>query len=97
MAKPGSTYKDGAFSGPGAVHQGSRVGSLRRINQIPRVQGERRAMPLLTSTTAGQGSAKSAEKGYGETWVTTGLNHGRTWSTKPQCRPNPEQGQDSRA
>ena len=33
-------------------------------------------MPLLTSTTAGQGSNKSVEKGYGETWVTTGVNQG---------------------
>ena len=32
-------------------------------------------MPLLTSTTAGQGSDKSVEKGYGETWVTTGVKH----------------------
>jgi len=76
MAKPGSTYKGGAFSGPSAVHQGSRARSLRRIDQIPRVGGERRAMPLLTSTTVGQGSDKSAEKGCGETWVVTGANHG---------------------
>ena len=33
-------------------------------------------MPLLTSTTTGQGSDKSAEKGYEETWVTTGVKHG---------------------
>ena len=32
-------------------------------------------MPLLTSTIAGQGSDKGAEKGYKETWVTTGVNH----------------------
>ena len=83
MAKPGSTYKGGAFSGPSVVHQGSRAGSLWRIDQILRVGGERRAMPLLTSTTAGQGSDKSAEKGYGEMWVTTGANHGRTRNTKP--------------
>ena len=65
MAKPGSTYKGGVFSGLGTVHQGSHAGPLRRIDQIPRVRGERRAMPLLTSTTAGQGSDKSAEKGMG--------------------------------
>ena len=28
MAKPVSTYKGGAFNGPGAVHQGSRARSL---------------------------------------------------------------------
>ena len=56
--------------------------------KIPRVWGERCLRPLLTSTTAGQGSDKSIEKGYGETWVTTGMNHGRMRSTKPQCRPN---------
>ena len=74
MAKPGSTYKGRAFSGPDAIHQGSCTGSLR-LNRpkIPRVRGERRALPLLTSTTAGQGSDKSAENGYGETWVTTGV------------------------
>ena len=83
MAKPGSTYKGGAFSGPSVVHQGSRVGSLRRIDQILRVEGERRAMPLLTSTTAGQGSDKSAERGYRETWVTTSANHEQTRNTKP--------------
>ena len=65
MSKPGSTYKGGAFSGPGAVHQGSRVRSLRRIDQIPWVRVERRAMPLLTSTTVGQRSDKSAERGMG--------------------------------
>ena len=97
MAKSGSTYKGGAFRGPGAVHQGSRARSLRRIDQIPRVGGERRVMPLLTSTTAGQGSDKSAEKGYGETWVTTGVNHGLTRNTKPQFRPNSRTGRVSRA
>ena len=76
MAKPGSTYKGGAFSGPGAVHQGSHAKSLWWIDQIPRVRGERRAMPLLTSTTAGQGFDKSAEKGYEETWVITYVTHG---------------------
>ena len=58
------------------------------IDQILRVRGERRAMPLLSSTTAGQGSDKSAEKGYEEMWATTGMNHERTRRTKPQCRPN---------
>ena len=76
MANLGFTYKGGAFSGLGMVHQGSRVGSLRRIDQISRVQGERCPRPLLTSTTIGQGSDKSAEKRYEETWVTTGVNHG---------------------
>ena len=33
-------------------------------------------MLLLISTTAGLGSDKSVEKGYGETWVTTDTNHG---------------------
>ena len=65
MAKSGYAYKGGALSGPGAVHQGSRAKSLWWIDQIPRVRGERRAMPLLTSTTAGQGSDKSAERGMG--------------------------------
>ena len=60
--------------------------------EFSRVRGERRAMPLLTSMTAGQGSNKSAEKGYGETWVTMGVNHGRTRSTKPLCRPNSRTG-----
>jgi len=73
MAKLDPTYKGGALSGPSAVHQGSRARSLRRIDQIPRVRGKRRSRPLLTSTTVGQGSDKSAEKGYGETWVTTGV------------------------
>ena len=45
-------------------------------------------MPLLSNTTAGQGSDKSAKKRYEETWVTTDVTHGRTQSTKPQCRPN---------
>ena len=58
------------------------------IDQIPRLRGERRAVPLLSSTTAGQGSDKSVEKGYEEMWVTIGVNHGRTRRTKPQCRPN---------
>ena len=30
-------------------------------------------------------------------WVTTGVNHGRKWSTKPQCRNNSEQERVSRA
>ena len=63
-----------------------------RIDQILRVRGERRVMPLLTGTTARQVSDKSVEKGYGETWVTTDANHGRTRNTKPQCRPNYETG-----
>ena len=66
MAKPGSTYKGGVFSGLGTVHQGSHAGPLRRIDQIPRVRGERRAMPLLTSMTVGQGSDKSAERVWGD-------------------------------
>ena len=76
MAKSGSAYKGEAASGPRAVHQVSCAGSLRRIDQIPHVRGERRAMPLLTGMTAGQGSNKSTEKGYGETWVTTDVKHG---------------------
>ena len=54
-----------------------------RIDQILRIRGERRVMPLLTGTTARQVSDKSEEKGYGETWVTIGVYHGRTQSTKP--------------
>ena len=30
----------------------------------------------MISTIVGQGSDKSAEKGYRETWVATGANHG---------------------
>ena len=88
IAKSGSTYKGGAVSGPGMVHQGSCARSLRWIDQIPHVRGERCLRSLLTSTTVGQGSDKSIEKRYGETWVTIGVNHKRTQNTKPQCRPN---------
>ena len=59
-----------------------------RIDQISPVRGERRVVPLLSSTTVGQGSNKSAEKGYKETWVTIDVVHGRARSTRPQCRPN---------
>ena len=52
-------------------------------NEFSRVRGERRAMPLLTSMTAGQGSDKSVEKRYGKTWVTADVNHGRMRSMKP--------------
>ena len=87
-AKSGSTYKGGALSGLGAVHQGSCARSLWRIDQIPRVRDKRRPRPLLTSTTVGQGSDKSVEKGYGATLDMTGVNHRRTRSMKPQCRPH---------
>ena len=97
LAKLGSTYKGGAFSGPSAVHPGSLAISLRWIDQIPRVRGERRAMPLLTSTTVGQGSDKSAEKGYGETWVMTGMNHGKRGARSHSADLTPEQERSSRA
>ena len=97
MAKPGSSYKGGAFSGPGVVHQGSRARSLRRIDQNPHVQGERRPRPLLTSMTAGQRSDKSAEKGYGETWVTTGVKHGERGARSHSADLALEQEQVSRA
>ena len=59
-----------------------------RIDQILLVRGERRVVPLLSSTTVGQGSDKSAEKGYKEAWVTIDVAHGRARSTTAQCRPN---------
>ena len=65
-AKPGPAYKGRAVSGPGAVHQGSCMGSLRTNRPNPLcVRGERCPRPLLTSTTAGQGFDKSAEKSTG--------------------------------
>ena len=66
MANPGPAYKGRAVSGPGAVHQGACAGSLtNESTKFLRVRGERCPRPLLTSTTAGQGSDKSAEKGTG--------------------------------
>ena len=49
--------------------------TMNESTKIPRVRDERRPRPLLTSTTAVQGSDKSTEKGYGETSITTGMNH----------------------
>ena len=98
MAKLGPAYKGRAVSGPGVVHQGSCVGSLRMNRPNPsRVRGERRAMPLLTSTTTGQGSDKSVEKGYGETWVTTGVNHGEHGARSHSADLTLEQGRVIRA
>ena len=57
-------------------------GHYEWIDQISLVRGERRAMPLLTSTTVGQGSDKSTEKGYEETWVMIGVKHGERGARK---------------
>ena len=54
-------------------------------------------MPLLTSMTVGQGSDKSAEKGYGETWVTTGVNHGERGARSHNVDLTLEQERVSRA
>ena len=66
MAKPNPAYNGRAVSGPGVVHQGSYMGSLRmnRPNFL-RVRGERCPRPLMTSTMAGQGFDKSIEKSMG--------------------------------
>ena len=54
-------------------------------------------MPLLTSMTAGQGSDKSVEKGYGETWVMTGVKHGERRALSHSVDLTLKQKQASRA
>ena len=70
---------------------------MNESTKFSRVQGERCPRPLLTSTTVGQGSDKSIEKGYGETWVTTGMNHGEHGARSHSAVITLEQGRVSHA
>ena len=65
---------------------------MNESTKIPCVRGERCLRPLLTSTSTEQGSDKSVEKGYGETWVTTGVNHDERGARSHSAVITPEQG-----